>query len=162
MRLIERAATDWLHRHDTRVWDALWSMAVGFQTLGDHNTAAALKSAIGSRTLGTISPNEQNALEPLRPTGPVRGPVAAVALASDRLAILDNGTVRSIDGVRSLTPRQQQVASLLARGMRNKEIAAALGISPMTAETHVRNILERTGAPTRAAAAAMVAEGRLG
>ena len=49
-----------------------------------------------------------------------------------------------------LTARQQEVAGLVARGLTNKQIANRLGISRYTAETHVRNILERLGAASRA------------
>ena len=49
-----------------------------------------------------------------------------------------------------LTARQHEVAGLVARGFTNKQIANRLGISRYTAETHVRNILERLGAASRA------------
>jgi DNA-binding NarL/FixJ family response regulator len=41
----------------------------------------------------------------------------------------------------SLTPREREVVQLLAEGRSNKEIAAALGISVKTAETHRANIM---------------------
>lgn len=158
MHLLEDTAADWLHRHDTRVWDALWSMAVGFHILGDHSAAAALRTAVGARPVGTVSTAERKALDHYRSTGPSLGPAGAVALASDHLAALDHDADASIGSAGSLTTRQRQVAELIAKGLRNKEIAAALGVSPLTAETHVRNILARTGAPSRAAVAALVAE----
>ncbi|MBC7924345.1 MAG: response regulator transcription factor [Bryobacteraceae bacterium] len=40
-----------------------------------------------------------------------------------------------------LTPREREVLELMASGMRNKEIAAALGIAEFTARVHVQNIL---------------------
>lgn len=49
-----------------------------------------------------------------------------------------------------LTPRQRQVAALVARGLTNPQIAAELTISRLTAETHVRNILTALGASSRA------------
>jgi DNA-binding NarL/FixJ family response regulator len=49
------------------------------------------------------------------------------------------------DGERSsrsrLTPRQREILQLLAEGKSNKEVAAALGISVKTAETHRANIM---------------------
>jgi DNA-binding CsgD family transcriptional regulator len=53
-------------------------------------------------------------------------------------------------GTRSLTPREQQVAELIAQGMRNKDIAATLLIARRTAETHVESILTKLGFTTRA------------
>jgi two-component system NarL family response regulator len=51
----------------------------------------------------------------------------------------------------SLTPREVEVVSLIAEGMRNKEIAVALGISEETAKVHVKNILAKLNVSDRAA-----------
>jgi len=56
-----------------------------------------------------------------------------------------------------LTPRELQVARLVAGGRSNKEIAAALVIAPRTAEGHVERILAKLGFTSRAQAAAWVA-----
>ena len=42
-----------------------------------------------------------------------------------------------------LTPRQHEVATLIARGLTNSQIAERLVISPHTVERHVENILDR-------------------
>ena len=51
-----------------------------------------------------------------------------------------------------LTPRELEVFELLAKGLRNRDIAAALGISEHTAKFHVGQILGKIGASTRAEA----------
>jgi two-component system NarL family response regulator len=51
----------------------------------------------------------------------------------------------------SLTPRELDVVRLIAQGMRNKEIAVALGISEETAKVHVKNILAKLNVSDRAA-----------
>jgi DNA-binding NarL/FixJ family response regulator len=51
----------------------------------------------------------------------------------------------------SLTPRELQVVQLIAEGLRNKEIAVALGISEETAKVHVKNILAKMNVNDRAA-----------
>ena len=56
-----------------------------------------------------------------------------------------------------LTPRELQVARLVAGGRSNKEIAAALVISQRTAEGHVERILAKLGFTSRAQVAAWVA-----
>ena len=56
-----------------------------------------------------------------------------------------------------LTPRELQVARLVAGGRSNKEIAAELVISQRTAEGHVERILAKLGFTSRAQAAAWVA-----
>jgi DNA-binding NarL/FixJ family response regulator len=53
-----------------------------------------------------------------------------------------------------LSSREREVLELVARGARNKEIAAALFISEFTVKRHVQNILEKLGLPSRRAAAA--------
>ena len=59
------------------------------------------------------------------------------------------------DGV-PLTPREMQVARLVAGGRSNKEIAAELVISQRTAEGHVERILTKLGFSSRAQVAAWV------
>ncbi|MDX3544148.1 LuxR C-terminal-related transcriptional regulator [Streptomyces europaeiscabiei] len=49
-----------------------------------------------------------------------------------------------------LTPREQDVAALVAKGMSNRQIASALGRSPRTVDGHVENILAKLGFGSRA------------
>jgi HD-GYP domain-containing protein (c-di-GMP phosphodiesterase class II) len=56
-----------------------------------------------------------------------------------------------------LTAREAQVLAHLARGLTNKEVGAALGISPRTVQHHVEHIYEKLGISTRAAAALFAA-----
>jgi DNA-binding NarL/FixJ family response regulator len=53
-----------------------------------------------------------------------------------------------------LTARERDVAALVARGLSNREIAAALSIGERTVETHVGNILGKLGFGSRAQIAA--------
>jgi non-specific serine/threonine protein kinase len=52
-------------------------------------------------------------------------------------------------GAGILTSREQEVAVLIARGLSNREIASRLNITERTAETHVRNILNKVNANSR-------------
>jgi len=54
----------------------------------------------------------------------------------------------------SLSMREHQVLELVAEGMRNKEIAAALGISADTAGMHVKNLYAKLDVHDRTAAVA--------
>jgi len=54
----------------------------------------------------------------------------------------------------ALTTRELQVLELLATGKRNKEIAAALGMSGDTASAHVKNIFQKFNVHDRTAAMA--------
>lgn len=61
-----------------------------------------------------------------------------------------------------LTGRERDVLELVTLGLRNKEIAARLGISENTAKFHLRNILDKLHAGSRAELAARaVREGLL-
>lgn len=61
-----------------------------------------------------------------------------------------------------LTPREWQVAELIAGGKTNKEIAAALVIAQRTAEGHVEHIMAKLGFGSRAQIASWVTEHRDG
>jgi two-component system NarL family response regulator len=52
----------------------------------------------------------------------------------------------------TLTEREIEVVELIAQGMRNKEIAAALGISEETVQVHVKHILSKLKVNDRSAA----------
>jgi DNA-binding CsgD family transcriptional regulator len=80
---------------------------------------------------------EEN-FEPARtpPPPPADPPVAAVA---------------GPPPVHLLTARELEVATLVAGGRPNKQMAAALGISEWTVSTHVRRIFAKLGVDSRAA-----------
>jgi DNA-binding NarL/FixJ family response regulator len=56
------------------------------------------------------------------------------------LAQLSNG-----DNEQALTEREKQVVRCIADGLSTKEVAAQLGLSIKTVETHRRNVMEKTG-----------------
>lgn len=66
---------------------------------------------------------------------------------SDRAMAAPSGTV-PLDA-EPLTPRELQVLELMAKGLANRDIALALGISSHTAKFHVAQILEKMQAATR-------------
>ena len=55
-----------------------------------------------------------------------------------------------------LTSRESEVAALLARGLSNREIAAALFISEHTVKTHLKSIFRKAGVASRARAIARI------
>jgi DNA-binding NarL/FixJ family response regulator len=55
----------------------------------------------------------------------------------------------------TLSPREREVLELLARGYRNRAIAAALGIGEETVKSHVKKIFDKLGVSDRSAAAAI-------
>lgn len=57
-----------------------------------------------------------------------------------------------------LTPRERQIAELVAEGLSNKEIASRLVIATRTAEGHVERVLVKLGFTSRTQIAAWVAQ----
>jgi DNA-binding CsgD family transcriptional regulator len=68
---------------------------------------------------------------------------------------LDEETERGVPEVQGgreedpLTPREREIAGLVAEGLTNRQIAARLTISPRTAEGHVERILSKLGFTSR-------------
>jgi DNA-binding NarL/FixJ family response regulator len=72
----------------------------------------------------------------------IAGPPSGRAIASRHLEDED-------DIEEPLTPREVEVAELLAEGLSNKAIAARLGISDQTVKFHVASISGKLGAANR-------------
>ncbi|GAA3212316.1 ATP-binding protein [Nonomuraea helvata] len=77
-------------------------------------------------------------------------------------ALMEEAPARTRDGEAGrsspLTPREMEIARLIARGMRNKEIAAALVIAQRTVEGHAEHILRKLGFTSRTQIVGWVAE----
>ena len=87
--------------------------------------------------------------------GALRGePAFSRRLLADRLRLIAKPQFSG--RTLSLTPRQREVVTLIARGAADKEIARTLGITTATAQKHVTNLLKRLNVPNRAAAAAVL------
>ena len=75
------------------------------------------------------------------------------ALAARPWAVRAEAELRRIGGRRSsgdeLTPAERRVAEHVARGESNKQVAAALYLSPKTVEGHLRSIFRKLGVHSR-------------
>lgn len=71
----------------------------------------------------------------VRESGPASGSASFVQFAQEVLE--------------PLTPRESEVLELMAKGLGNRDIALALGVSHHTAKFHVAQILDKTGTATR-------------
>ncbi|ATL27657.1 response regulator [Streptomyces formicae] len=117
---------------DEHVVDALRAGASGF--LVKDTRPAELLDAI--RTVATG--------ESLLSPGPTARLIARVLRAPDAAELTGAG------GPEGLTERERQVLRLVARGLNNTEIAETLGLSPLTAKTHVSRIMGKLSARDRA------------
>jgi DNA-binding CsgD family transcriptional regulator len=66
-----------------------------------------------------------------------------------RLGLAPADGERAVTGTAALTPREREVAVLVADGLTNAELARRLYISPKTAAVHVSNILHKLGVSSR-------------
>src|ERR1044072_7326813 len=80
-------------------------------------------------------------------------------------AVMDGGTFlggdfaggkpAEVEKLLDLSPRERQILELLAEGLRVKEIAERLELSPATVHTHVRNAIKKLEVDTRPEAVAL-------
>jgi DNA-binding NarL/FixJ family response regulator len=80
--------------------------------------------------------------------------VAPVVFGALRRAVPTPAQGRPERGVESLTEREREVMTLIARGGSNRMIAAQLVISEKTVKNHIRNIYEKLEVSSRAEATA--------
>lgn len=111
---------------------------------GDQASAADLAAEVirtaDTAGLGPVGNRARGLLR--RAGGKVRAPVPSAATA--------------VDGRLALTARQLEVVTLVGDGLSSREIAARLGISPATVDSHLRSAMRRLGVSSRTAAAAQV------
>jgi ATP/maltotriose-dependent transcriptional regulator MalT len=74
-----------------------------------------------------------------------------LAIGWDRIAEKREAMLRSAEPNQCLSPREHQVALLVARGFSNKEVAHELGITDGTVKTHVHKIFQKLGVRNRTA-----------
>jgi DNA-binding NarL/FixJ family response regulator len=85
-----------------------------------------------------------------------QGRLAAQALRRSGVRAWRRGRATGESGLASLSNREREVAKLVADGASNREVAAALLVSPKTVERHVTNILAKLGLRNRTELAALI------
>ena len=70
-------------------------------------------------------------------------------LAAQALASLARGGLGAQQNIETLTDRERDVLTLLAKGMTNKDIAQTLFLSVRTVEAHLRNIYGKLNVASR-------------
>jgi len=134
---LKRAAAGWRARR--RFWEGTWAL------LDQASLAVGARRLAGGATLAREA----------RAAADGAGARNIVAEA-DRLLAAAAGH-RPAEPWAPLTAREFEVARLVAAGQTNREIAAALFLSPKTVAAHVEHILTKLGAGRRAEIAAWVA-----
>jgi DNA-binding NarL/FixJ family response regulator len=118
----------------------------------DEHVLAALRAG-ASGFLG-------KSVEPVELLDAIRIVAAGDVLLSPRATrgLIERVLAQPVDGVPDLvdtsfdvlTDREREVVALVARGMSNDDIAAALFVSPLTAKTHVNRAMTKLGCRDRA------------
>jgi FixJ family two-component response regulator len=70
-----------------------------------------------------------------------------VALDADRARL--QGNAKTVDlraRYEALSPREHQVMSLICTGLKNKQVAAEIGVSEITVKVHRHNLMKKLGA----------------
>lgn len=122
---------------DEYVVDALRAGASGF--LVKDTRPADLLDAIRTVSAG----------EALLSPGPTARLIARVLREPQRHDTFGPGGAQP-EGLATLSARERQVLGLVARGLNNTEVADSLGLSPLTAKTHVSRIMGKLSVRDRA------------
>jgi len=78
-----------------------------------------------------------------------RHPAARVRRLAQRMALTCTESREDVGELAELTHREAQVLAMMADGMRNDEIAAALFLAPSTVKTHVNRVFFKLGVSDR-------------
>jgi DNA-binding NarL/FixJ family response regulator len=133
--------------------------------LSVHEDRVYIRRILDAGAAGYV-PKRAVAAELLRAVRVVAGGALYVdpQVASQAKGLLTGSSGRVRGGALSgLSPREAEVLRLIARGFANKEIAAQLGITVKTIETHKARAMEKLGLQGRAAIVRLaIEEGWLG
>jgi DNA-binding NarL/FixJ family response regulator/signal transduction histidine kinase len=114
-----------------------------------HNDRALLDRALEAGARGFVL--KEGSLESLE---------EAVRVVADGGTWVDPGLARAVaspanvSNLPPLTPREREILNLVADGLTNEKVAAALDISPETVQSHVRHAMVKLEADTRTEAVA--------
>ncbi|MER5378049.1 response regulator transcription factor [Streptomyces sp. NPDC002553] len=116
----------------------------------DENIVEALRAGASGFLVKDIRPAELlDAIRTVAAGESLLSPGPTSRLIARFLRAPNTGTPSAVGGPSELSDRERQVLALVARGLNNPEIADALGLSPLTAKTHVSRIMGKLGARDR-------------
>ncbi len=122
----------------------------------EHLFAAVRAGARGYLLKNVASEDLIEAIQRVHAGEAIIAPTMAVKLLNEFAALAPAAVPRETGG-EELTEREREVLRQVARGLSNKEIGAALGLSPHTIKAHLRSILDKLHLHSRTEAAAWVA-----
>ncbi|MEU4107257.1 MULTISPECIES: response regulator transcription factor [unclassified Streptomyces] len=117
----------------------------------DEHIVEALRAGASGFLVKDIRPAELlDAIRTVAAGESLLSPGPTSRLIARFLRTPNTATTSVVGGPSGLSERERQVLALVARGLNNPEIADALGLSPLTAKTHVSRMMGKLGARDRA------------
>jgi non-specific serine/threonine protein kinase len=131
-----------------RMWQAMQASMMIFRSLNDFHDECVrqVRGRMGEKAFDAAARR-----------GADMSTAEAVELALERQSRPAAVTVQRTGDGSGLTRREREVATLIAEGLSNREIAARLVVAQRTAEGHVENILSKLGFTSRAQVAGWLA-----
>lgn len=128
-----------------------------------YGAAAAMREQLGASVEGWERPAYERGLAVVRAA--LTPEALAAAWSTGEALLQEEAVAEALSGttdaeaeptaLAELTAREREVLQLVAQGQSDREIAAALSISPRTVGGHVTNVLAKLGVTSRTSAAAL-------
>lgn len=126
--------------------------AVAVVVLTSFAEAERVHAALAAGAVGYLLKDS----EPAEVVGAIRAAAAGHAPIDPRVAraLLPQGSATTRDDpLAGLSSREREVLALVSKGMANKQVARALGISERTVKVHLGNVFRQIGVADRTSAA---------
>ena len=127
----------------------------------DEYVYAALQAGASGFLLKDVSPERLVAAVRMVADGDALLAPSITRRLVERFARRDPGPALQAGELSSLTPREREVLTLVARGLTNQELAARLHLSEATVKTHVARILSKLNLRDRVQAVVLAYESGL-
>ena len=126
---------------------------MGLLALSSYTESDRIREAVGAGANGYLvkSVDSEGLARAVRSAAAGEG-----AFSAEVTRILAAPAQHGHDLLQTLTPREAEIAALMAEGRTNAEIAAALGVSVFTIKNHVSNVLMKLHVHSRTEAAAFL------
>jgi DNA-binding CsgD family transcriptional regulator len=159
LRICQRLQAERIRQvDDSNRWNVAVADLGGVFCFAEENFVSAMKAEWPGALSHSI-PTELFQTLRAAPHRPVYGRnIVVVPLLTKSLIFLKSRAREPID---NLTPREREIAELVAAGLTHKEVAKTLKIAPSTVNNHLHAIHERVGAHNNAELAAQLRYGRI-